>query len=295
MFGYSREQFQVYYTTSNQFTVVSAPTYTLPPPLLSKAIFDSLGSTVQVLFDRPTNKAKLADSFACDNLLQFNGADSLDCLWLDSYTVQITLSTTKLLNIGDSIQLQSLTYPISAVPQLKAYCPDSITNCNMWPSSFRFSRVFVFGPIRAVQPNVVVAGSLQISSCQKLVLDFSSSSGNVGRKWNSINVDIQTSSNVSQLHIQYLKSIILFQLNTAAIQAITVSSNVLLSNTVYSFHFEFCNYFDACGQGYWAVQVLDYFTPIVVIHSPKSVTVDASDNITLYSSVRLTSFNLIHH
>jgi hypothetical protein len=286
---YSKQEYNVEYQSSNQFLVVNTVNYIAPPPFIINAMFDSYGSTIDIVFNRPTNKAKLPDVFPCHILFRFSGSNSTVCSWADTSTVQIRQFNKVLLNIGDIVKLSLTSSHGSAVVQLKAYCPVDLLNCNSWPSIDPKGIVSINGPLNPIKPNIIVTGPSQISYCQNLTLDFSSSSGSLGRKWMKITVQIETSKSVSVVVLQNLKKLVLDLLSTSSRNQILIPANFLEVNTIYFFYFEFCNYFYNCGVGSYNVFILDYLVPTVAIYNHPSLNVKVSDNITLYSSVSSSS------
>jgi len=153
------------------------------PPQMSSAAFLSSGNLVLVHFDLATNVANLPISFNCSRLLVFKLSDKTLCRWKSSTVIQIVLLTihqvpseSYLLNIGDNITL------------IGGLLLSSASNS----SEFSLNQTIrIIGPeTMATIPSTVLSTSYYTSICDDIVLDATSSVGNLGRDWVSISWNV---------------------------------------------------------------------------------------------------------
>ena len=170
-----------YMGSKRLLTVLPTPITPIPAPALSFAVFASSGRSVSIFFDSATDQAsryKLSDSWTCDLLLIFTGANVSTCTWINSTAIVAFLPYVA---IGSSINLLKPGDRIATVPK-KISSPCSNLTCSYTDSTY----TIVQSPFDAVVPTAVLVAPSAFLPCSNLTLDAAASIGHGGRPWKEI-------------------------------------------------------------------------------------------------------------
>jgi hypothetical protein len=175
----------------------------LPAPSISSVLFSDDGSSIIINFDRTTNYGGLTALFPCKELFNFSCAMQSRCQWMESKTVYAYL------NGGDSCAKPNDHIYFLPVKSMKAACPIQnglgCFNYSGWPSTPATS-MKLLPPLNPVVPTVSVSMPTLVGQCAPLQMDLGSSTGNGGRSWKSVKIEV-TSSQANTTALQsYLKS-----------------------------------------------------------------------------------------
>jgi hypothetical protein len=237
--GSSKDEFNSVNTNAN-FTVISVVTEP-PVPALVSAIYSSDGAFVSVTFNESTNQGGFTNYFSCKTFLEFNGMDSSACSWTDSRTVKITQSSsTGLLMLGlkDTILLKSGS-------PVRASCPASVDVgiCSGWRSALS-GTVKLQAPSMPISPIVQISAPSLLPPCQSFTLDLTSSTGNAGRAWQTMTIQVDSDSkdanNLNAINAFYTQ-------NYTISPPKPLSSSKLTPGTMYFYSIKLCNFLSACG------------------------------------------------
>ena len=116
--GLAVDDYEVYYTTGNDYEIIGNEIEPITPQLVS-AVYSTDGLYVTVTFGSLTNKMGIGSSliFTCSDLLSFLGSNvtSTTCIWESAAVFHIyPSSAASTLDIGDNITVKGDT--------LKAWC-----------------------------------------------------------------------------------------------------------------------------------------------------------------------------
>jgi hypothetical protein len=169
-----------YLNTTVNIMIQDTRFYAIPPPEVNKAYFGDDGLSIFIEYDTPTNIPVFANKtlFKCYNIAKFEGDLDSSCKWINSKVLLALLSpkTNSMIKVDDSILMLD--------KKVKAFCG---LGCD--PSLLSYSPAFtikVSAPLNPVVPVVALSSSNFISSCDNIVLDPTSSSGEAGRPWKAI-------------------------------------------------------------------------------------------------------------
>jgi hypothetical protein len=268
---------------------VLAKTAPLPAPNLISAAFQNDGTSMKVTFDAASNRGGFSDNvqFSCSQLLNFPCANRSSCQWTDEFTIASSIYTSNdCASPGNYVSLSSLA-------QIKAMCPSNTpcTNYNLWPKSSTSIQVKIAAPAVPSLPTVVLALPSVISSCSNLLFDLTSSTGNFGRSWKNISVEVQTTPAASTVA---LVNTINQRYGTYPIQLtppFTVRSTFLKENVEYTFHVRMCNYLGFCGVANRVVKVISTIIPVVTIIGNDPTYITRAQPLSLISNVQIQSCN----
>ena len=276
------------YTSDTVRVSVLSPTDREPPPKMVYCQFSESGDSVSILFDSPTDQARLLDdSWACNTLFTFAGASSATCVWTDAKSVRVTFpvvtsvsSNAALLKPGSSVTLKGLL--------LRAFCTRSASACSSNPTSI-LSTVFTSAPSNPMSPTVVIAAPSTLGSCLNLTLDATESYGSGGRlyatvKWSVAALKSGSAVNVSSLERYLNKFSALYQVQ----RPITILRSSLTTAT-YSITLTLRNYFGRVSSTTVNIDILkDLTTPALGIIGASYQTVIASSYVTIQSTSSLS-------
>jgi len=177
------------YDVSTATAVVISTFSPSPAPNMTAAIFSNDGSSVVVYFSSATDKAGITDEyFVCNRLFSISNADLTTCTFLTSATVSMTFDTVS----DDNLVPGSM---LTLLPNiLKSECLSGDCKRNYNASTLSVS---VKVPETPLYPTVVFRAPSEISYCNNLTVDISSSYGHGGRSWKSLTWSVQSSSGSS--------------------------------------------------------------------------------------------------
>jgi hypothetical protein len=260
--GASSTEYRVNYlnVNFNNFTVITIDTEP-PPPTLFNAIFSNDGSYISIYFNQSTNRAGYLNGFPCSLIFTFKGIDSSTCSWIDSSTVKVIQSSTKLstlLNITDAVHLKSNT-------NLRASCPAQInaTVCNKWKAAVS-KVVYILPPANPSLPVVQISAPSNLSSCQPFSLDLTSSSGNAGRPWSHIIISIDSTprdmTNLNGLNHYFAKN---YTFSPPGV----IAGSLMKRGTLYTFTLKLCNFLGACNSNSFKLSVAHEDSKVIPVVS----------------------------
>jgi hypothetical protein len=223
------------------------------PSVASAAVLDdSPGFSVELKYSDPTNRGGLGYHFVCDSLFSFNNADKASCYWYDSKTVRIFPNTPSDLPAGSS-----LTVLANVVASL---CPEFVPQCvPVKPTAAQTVSVTIGTLVPAV--TVVIHAVTKMPVCSNWLVDLTESTGNYGKDWDTINIDI-TSSNTAE-DLTALKSFISNAFTTSS--PFSVGNSFFMVGSFYEITFTLCSATGpthACGSGLAYLEIVTDGTPV---------------------------------
>jgi hypothetical protein len=255
--GVEQSAYEVVYVGGNKRIRVFDSTQEPTAPSLSSAVFSADGANISMAFDIATNFGQLGGSrFVCSKLFRFVGDDTSTCLWdAAGITVVVKPSYSSSLIVGSNISLRSEV--------IKAACPASL-DCSSWSFSST-STVFIASPTEPVAPVVVIGAPSVIGLCADLPLDISGSLGSGGRKWQAVNirVDSPTLSNTTALESYFGRADVQRTLLTSL--RLTVPSTHFESSSLFSISIQLCNFLGSCGLQQFVLTVSALSTPVSIM------------------------------
>ena len=161
-----------------------------PAPAVKQAIFSNSGLALLIVFDSDTNRASSTSSnsatatapasFTCSNLLNYRDASDASCRWLSPTTLQATMGASPVTVPGDAIEL----FGGIVAPLCSVYSDTALRCLNF---TYTNNTVLVLAaPASPSQPVATLVGPRMISFCDNIILDPTSSFGNAGRDWLSV-------------------------------------------------------------------------------------------------------------
>jgi hypothetical protein len=204
----------------------------LPAPIMSFSRFSSNGAKVFVMFDSPTDLARISQNlWPCNLVFTYVGVNRTSCQWLNASALQITFADTT---------SSSILVPYSKITllggRMRRQCVDDGT-CDQNSVNVMQS-IIVQNPPSPVIPVIALNVPPKSNLCDDLVIDASTSSGNSGRPWKKLQWtlngrDANTSSNIAAT--AYLNSI-------GDISVRNILPNTFLVATTYSIKLELQNF-----------------------------------------------------
>lgn len=237
--GVNKAEYQVVFTSRNNYTVLSVD---VPPPVpvLVSVQFSNDGTLLFVTFDSDTDRGGISvSSFECATLFHFHGvnstAASATCVWTSASLVTISLGGSVTVAVGENFYLRSLT-----LYKIRALCLSSLAKCARY-QYIRATKVNVLPPLTASRPVVGISGPSIIGKCDSFTLDLSSSTGGGGKAFSSILFAVSSTGNGTEaqnfLNSRYVIS------PPKAVPHGTFPEG--LNNIMVTI----CNFLGACGQG----------------------------------------------
>jgi hypothetical protein len=261
----------------------------LPAPNLFSAGFLNDGVSMEVSFGAASNRGgkSINVQFSCNELLSFPCANSSTCQWMDDFAISASIYTSnECVAPGEFVSLSNSA-------RIKALCPANhpCSNYNQWPVSSTANQVKISSPVVPSLPNVVLSLPSVVSSCSNILFDLTSSTGNYGRSWKNISVEVQTTPAVSTVA---LINAINQRYATYPIQLtppFTILSSFLKENVEYTFHVRMCNYLGFCGVDNRGLKVISTIVPVVTIIGVNPTYITRSLPLSLISNVQIRSCN----
>jgi hypothetical protein len=255
--------------------VVLAPGATPPPPQLFSAVFSSLGDSVTVVFDSPTNRGGVGGtvkSFLCRDLLLFKTSNYSKCSWVDDTTLLIAVTSktavTSVVGIAAYNSLASQSTATSLVVgdvlslvsgKIAAKCVSNPCPATAYTSS---SAVRISAPEGAPAPRLLISAPLIVSKCDDFTLDLTSSSNFGGGLFLNFAVTVQsgTASPTSVAAVQtFLQSSYVLNPPTP------VPASLLEKAVQYTFVVRGCNKLARCSSVFHSVSIANATNPLVAI------------------------------
>jgi hypothetical protein len=145
--------------------------------------------------------------------------------------------------------------------------------------------VLVLGPSVSVLPVVSIVAATTIGDCSSFSLDFSSSSGAAGRRWQSMLIDVINDVIAENMELEtYLNaatSVALSNVHSAS-SVIIIPHELLDADRTYTFTVTLCNFLLVCGVGIHSVFVSSESSPLVAwIAGDSTITMSSKDPLLL--------------
>jgi hypothetical protein len=252
----------------------------LPAPLITSALFSDDGSYIIFNFDRTTNLGGLTTLFPCKELFNFSCSMQTKCQWMDLKTVYAYL------NGGDSCAKPHDRVYFRPSVSIKAACGESgCFDVSGWPSSAALS-LEVLPPLNPVVPTVSVSMPSLIGQCTPLKMDLSSSTGNGGRSWKSVDISVASSStDVAALQI-YLKSS-----HFDSSLPVIIPADYLQPGSSYNFIITLCNFLAQCTPKSQKGAVGANVIPSIRVAGPNLRNIGVHESLSLSAFATLSRCN----
>jgi hypothetical protein len=245
-----------------------------PPPLLKSVAFSNDGLFVEIKFDSSTDRAALANIFLCSELFNFTAAATTKCQWESSVKVMAYASKEGSIGPGDIVTLRQ--------SKLKAACPME-ANCASWTYTAQRSAV-VLAPLNPVVPVVYISSPSVVGECDDLTLDLSGSSGTGGRKWKSIEFNVQSDDHNASNIKAFLNSA-----NYQITPPTSIPRRFLSVGKNYLFAATLCNFLGGCSSAVANVVVSFGSIPIVSFVGLQRVTLNRRDELSLAATAHTST------
>eukprot|EP01032_Pedospumella_encystans_P012927 gene12927-14918_t len=240
--GESAEEYQVVYSTQSVVRVINATTAPSVPEV-GEARFSADGTQITVSFDAPTDQAGFDRDFQCDDLLQFDGADTASCAWASTSRINIYPRYDWFDTINEGFLSVGSLLTVRASWIRAACSPLSQMDCNLF-ETVQNTTVTLLPPEQPAAPIVVLSVPRHISSCVPLTVDLSSSLGSAGRNWRNVSFLVLTDGGASVPAVRledFLNRNFTFNPPTS------VPVGVVKKGYTYAIKATLCNFLDACG------------------------------------------------
>ena len=267
--------------TSTAVTVLSS-SQPLPAPRLLSAVFANSGGYAVISFDTATDQAGIVgNTWSCDRLFTFMGANIASCAWADLSTLRAypSPSTTnpntpgRGMQPGDTITL--------AGGKIRVQCRVG-TVCTANAATATITTKIQL-PLNPLIPTVNVGVPNSIGGCSDLLVDLSTSTGNGGRIWRFVKWNIASGMGDPSPVANYLSSNYDFNYNN-----VLIPKNLLLS-TKYSITATLTNFLNASASGTSSVTILgDINLPVASILGLSTVNTKANIPLTLVGNAALS-------
>lgn len=235
-----------FFSASSQSTIQEPTT-----PAITNILFDDSGQFVKVLFDSPTDKGRQTGYFTCSSFFAFVSAHYAVCLWTDAQTLTITPRGVNRIQIGGIISLLG--------GRIRAQCASSNpTDCYYYTTVPVTTRL-VAGALNPITPRVVISGPTSVGPCDNPVVDFTASSGNCGRNWDSVKIET-SSTDPNATHFQNFFSNS-YKMNPPS----AIPHSILHVGYSYTVTVTLCNILKTCGSNSRTFSVIDTTPPTVTM------------------------------
>ncbi len=276
-----------YYVVNKTVEILSS-TAPPPAPILESAVFSGSGSSLLLTFDSETNLANITSVvWDCTLLLTFTGDSRASCIWYSDAIISVQFDvydpSLSYVSVGDSITLSANV--------LTAKCCDK---CNCTAYDYNDAAVLtIAAPEDSLVPKVNLIFPAEVSSCaDSIVIDPSSSVGNMGRSWSSLvwTVNVETTNttyDIAPLR-QYVN------------QQTDISSSFSIPNDLFpyngngtesiSLRLELTNYFGKMAVGSGTITLVSNpNTPTLNILGSRFLTINPSEKLSIQSIVSFSS------
>ena len=282
--GASADEYYVVNKTVEILSSAAPP----PAPILVDAIFSGSGSSLILTFDSDTNLANITSvTWDCTLLLSFTGDSRTKCIWLSDSVISVQFDvydpSLSYVSVGDSITLSANV--------LTAMC---CATCNCSAYSYNDAAVLtIAAPEDILEPEVKLISPTEVSSCaDNIVIDPSSSVGNMGRSWSLIVwsvsvVTTNTTYNITPFQ-QYMN------------QQSDISSSISIPNYLFPYNgngtesitvrLELTNYFAIMAVESCTITLVNNpNTPTLNILGSRFMTINPSEVLSIQSTVSFSS------
>ena len=270
------EEFDVEFTQGTSFDVIDS-TSEPATPVFSRAVFANDGTRIALSFNSPTDRNGSLSSapFACSRMFTFDNVDIARCSWVDAATIALYPGTGSSLSVGSAIALFE--------GSVKAACTTVGATCSSWAHTASRT-VVVAAPVSPTVPNVVLSFPSSLGDCDNLVIDLSSSIGDGGRSWQSVEFTVDsTAPNVSLVE-DFLNSAYVMSPPTP------VSHELLEVGYKYFITVTMCNFLGGCGQSSRiSVNIVSFAIPTTNIRGALVRTIARKNAVLLNSDAFITS------
>ena len=277
--GNSVDEYVVEYTLAPMIVSVYPAAAPPPVPKISSAKFNSDGSQVVLYFDSSTDQGQFVNSFTCSALVSFVGVSNSRCSWGDDKTMIIYPSIDVV--IGTKVTFKN--------NQIRAKCVSGVAlPCQAWVAVN--GSVLVAVPDVISKPTVSILAPSAVSSCVDITLDLTSSFGNGGRVWASLNFDVVvTSSITSQVVVDNSTIALLNYLNNSYIFSppSVIPYTYFTSGYQYTITATLCNFLEGCGTGSAYISIISNPVPVVTIAGTNPHLIYVKDELVLSASAYL--------
>lgn len=292
-----------YANVTSVLTILSPDTVPQPPQLLSAELSND-GRQLVVSFDSPTDEGISTNLmynsvFNCSNVLFFDGASTSHCIWTSNTQVTATLSATSTASPSsqssrklwrtiykhNSYTSSSVYGAVSIRPnRIKALCKASQV-CAFAVSQ---ASVVVVPPLIPISPVVSLSAPNQISACDNLQIDPTSSTGSAGRDWSSVQWTVSATGylNFQQIALD-VSALQLFLQPFVSIDFPIVIPNSFLQPGVYTFFLSLTNFLGQNSIGSATITISAAPLPTVTINGPKNAILNRSQPLFLLTSTSL--------
>jgi hypothetical protein len=232
-------------------------------PNLATAVFSSSGTSIIVTFDVSTDYFGLATvpSWSCSLLLNFPGSSDAFCSWISATQLRAFFVGEEGAVVGDSVILRP--------DKLGSSCTNALFPCLKPSTKSAGGNTTIRAPGEVDSPTVVLNVPSASSTCDDLLLDATSSSGNGGRSWRSILWAVSVNDNTS-----LAGSVIADTLNSAGtITAAQIVNSSCLTTATYCFSLTLENFLGASATAVACVSITtDANKPVITVVGGSNIT-----------------------
>ncbi|CAM9398178.1 unnamed protein product, partial [Ectocarpus fasciculatus] len=200
---------------------------TISAPTLLSAVFSNTGQYIFVTMSGQTDRARtvltsVTNTFKCSLVLTFPGASEDQCVWTDTKTIRVTVTSTSVFaKVGDTLSLQA--------GRTRAFCATGPGLCGFALYSPAAS-VLIGRPSEPISPVVKILSPSPINRCSNIVLDTTTSTGRGSAPWKLLTWAVSSStSNPTSSVKQRLDSV------TTTVTSVFTVGNDKLSAGTYTF------------------------------------------------------------
>jgi len=222
-----------YYRSSNLSFIVHEKNSTIDPPKVKHLIFNDQGTSLLLKFLSDTNKGmekifNYNTIFNCSLLLKFDYNKLTKCKWLDASILSIDLlSSNYKPNIDDTIIL------LDNIIKSKYIDNTNINNYKYLSTII----LIIQSPLNPIQPKIILISPSTLYSCDDLIINPTSTYGNSGRLWLSLQWIIETDLNYNYNLSQYLN----FNYKDTW-NLVTIPNNLIQGHTILSIYLKVTNF-----------------------------------------------------
>jgi hypothetical protein len=250
--GIDSSKYTIIYANGDGITV-NGPEVAVAGPVITLAQFSDDGTYVNILLSFESDEAYLPTAFVCSEILEFENADTSQCVWQSGASIAVFSNFYSTLLPGHTITLLP--------DKLKAACTDPRGACDGWTYS-PTQVVTVVSPDKPISPYVSLSGPTKIPHCSSISLNHFSSEGSAGgRSWTTFNVSVISSNSTENLlpMSSYLKQY------KNQLETIAIPNEYLVAGNMYTVTLTLCNIFSKCSSGVHVVTMVKSEIPMVSI------------------------------
>ena len=189
--------------------------------------------SINIFFDKNTDKGNKNSEFQCSDLLVFNNVEQAKCIWKNDNTLNVYPGYFATILPYDSIYV---------VPNTIKYCTNN--NCDSYYYILNEEIPFQT-PGLIEQPVINLLLHDTSSYCFDVTIDNTKSTGSGGRPWNYIDIEIYKNDILEKQITEYVN----FNKNTLLTSILSIPSSYFTLGT-YTFNIILCNFVSSCSLGY---------------------------------------------